>query len=426
YWKKGFIPLDEAEVTALEAEDLAYYLTSRDRNFIHLSPEKLAEFEAAVAKELAAALALAEEEEKAKAKLTGKKQKKGNGKSPKGGKGAKKAKSKGDQAAEEEKESLEVALPPAPSALDVYHTVAKEVTAHQEAIKEERALMKAQALLVPTDVTGEPVMEELVLPTDESSQMLSSLRVDVVSRMEASSWSRNETVSAACLDSQTFLTEELEERLRKHWPRKGRTEVGSRHPREGELISHHQKACRFIRQLKDRLAEQEQYFDKVCMGARVCHTEFKEALDVLQGGLCDATSVAALQGMASRCKRMLAKFEVDCEAWVPRLTKLAREEPTKLLSSCDDLIRLCKTFANGGNYDDKEVEELDRLLQQPRQEVGYAVTTRLETISTVKKEKLAAAEKWSSFKEEHKRCTDNLSLREGLGQRYGHCIYHVL
>lgn len=55
--------------------------------------------------------------------------------------------------------------------------------------------------------------------------MLRSLRDDLIKAMERGAEEREELARAACSGIQASLTEELEERLRKHWPRKGRTEV---------------------------------------------------------------------------------------------------------------------------------------------------------------------------------------------------------
>ena len=46
-----------------------------------------------------------------------------------------------------------------------------------------------------------------------------------MTRTERRSAARKAAAEAACQEAQEILTEELEERLRKHWPRKGRTEV---------------------------------------------------------------------------------------------------------------------------------------------------------------------------------------------------------
>lgn len=55
--------------------------------------------------------------------------------------------------------------------------------------------------------------------------MFSSLRDDLMARTEAKAAAREAAAKKACVEAQEALTEELEERLRKHWPRKGRTEV---------------------------------------------------------------------------------------------------------------------------------------------------------------------------------------------------------
>ncbi|CAN0397700.1 unnamed protein product, partial [Laminaria digitata] len=69
---------------------------------------------------------------------------------------------------------------------------------------------------------------KLTLPLEETSSMLASLRDDLMTRTEGKSSARRAAAQAACQEAQEILTEELEERLRKHWPRKGRTEVNKK------------------------------------------------------------------------------------------------------------------------------------------------------------------------------------------------------
>lgn len=48
-----------------------------------------------------------------------------------------------------------------------------------------------------------------------------------------------------------------------------------------------------------------------------------------------------------RCKRLVASFEVEQERLQQRLERSIKEEPAKLLSSCDDVTRLCRVRASG-------------------------------------------------------------------------------
>ncbi|CAN0216480.1 unnamed protein product, partial [Discosporangium mesarthrocarpum] len=64
-----------------------------------------------------------------------------------------------------------------------------------------------------------------MMPVEEVSSMVERLRDDVISLTETFSLERAAWASRTCSAAQQNLTEELEERLRKHWPRKGRIEV---------------------------------------------------------------------------------------------------------------------------------------------------------------------------------------------------------
>ncbi|CBJ30237.1 conserved unknown protein [Ectocarpus siliculosus] len=390
YWRGRFVPLEEEDLQALElekgAEGLEEYFDRRDRRFRELSEEEVEQFRTAADAEAAARAQAKEEAEKAAKK--GSKNGGGKGKKP-----AKRA-AAATPPTPEEVAALETAPEP-PSVLEAYEEVKREVERHREFRKEEAARRRAEERLVPRDPTGEVVMEELSMPVEEASALLSSLRDDLVSRTETRAAVRVAAAESACLEAQEYLSEELEERLRKHWPRKGRTEV------------------------RDKLSEQEKAFREELQRGVSAREVFQKALASMSEGLKDATSVAALQGMESRCKRLVASFEVEHEALQPRLERFIREEPARLLASCDDMTRLCKTFAEGGDYDDQELDELESFLRDPREEVSAAVALRREALVQAGEDHKLGAEDETTFKTEHSRCVMELSLREGLGQRYG-------
>lgn len=43
-----------------------------------------------------------------------------------------------------------------------------------------------------------------------------------------------------------------------------------------------------------------------------------------------------------RCKRLVAAFEVEHEALQQNLERAIKEEPARLVTSCDDVTRLCR------------------------------------------------------------------------------------
>lgn len=67
--------------------------------------------------------------------------------------------------------------------------------------------------------------EKLSMPGEDAADMLRLLRDDLIARIERRAAARKLSAGAACTEDQESLTVELEERLRRHWPRKGRTEV---------------------------------------------------------------------------------------------------------------------------------------------------------------------------------------------------------
>eukprot|EP00904_Undaria_pinnatifida_P004042 jgi/Undpi1/13639/HiC_scaffold_9.g03293.m1 len=384
YWRGSFVPLGEEELQAMKQlpegeEALEEYFVRRDRRFRDLTEEERDLLRIASEAETAAR-ARAKEEAAKKAK---KNNKKGGAKGKKAGKGAASPLPAGEDPTQVEVEP--------PSILEAYDAAKREVEQHRALRKEEIARLRAEERLVPRDPTGEAVMEELTFPLEETSTMIAALRDDLMTRTERRSAARKAAAEAACQEAQEILTEELEERLRKHWPRKGRTELSEQERSFGEELT--------------RMASKRESFQKALAG--------------MTEALADATSVAALQGMESRCKKLVASLDAEHEALLPRLEKAVEDEPARLLASCDDVRKLCRRFAEGGDYDDQELNELEELLQEPRKEVALAAESRREALVQATAEHKSAIQGKASFKEEHTRCVMVLSLREGLGQRYG-------
>lgn len=76
-------------------------------------------------------------------------------------------------------------------------------------------------------------IERPSVPSETVLGMLTALRDSLLRAAEEATGTRERKADELCGQRTDFLTEELEEKLRMHWPRKGRTEVGGQAGREG-------------------------------------------------------------------------------------------------------------------------------------------------------------------------------------------------
>ena len=75
--------------------------------------------------------------------------------------------------------------------------------------------------------------------------MIGNLRDCLIADLEKECHDRLRISQKQCKEKSEF-TEELEDRIRTHWPRRGRVETGIKQPREAELLGHQQKTWRHI------------------------------------------------------------------------------------------------------------------------------------------------------------------------------------
>jgi hypothetical protein len=84
-------------------------------------------------------------------------------------------------------------------------------------------------------------------------------------------------------DRVSDYTDELEERLRQHWPRKGRTEVDQKQPRVTELNAHKEQLMRHVRAIARRDEGHTEQHSKLLVEAKQHIDTFSAAMQVREG-----------------------------------------------------------------------------------------------------------------------------------------------
>lgn len=159
-----------------------------------------------------------------------------------------KAKGKKKKLSAEEEEA-------AAAAKEAQEAEARGVIAEVEQWRQERAEAEAERLRlekatydpVPRDRDGCSCIEVLHVPLELVADFITGARGELILRNEKLDKERMDTVTELCSTRRSTYTDELEERLRVHWPRKGRTDVKFYQPREGELNGHEQRHQRHVR-----------------------------------------------------------------------------------------------------------------------------------------------------------------------------------
>ncbi|RHZ08041.1 hypothetical protein DYB31_000265 [Aphanomyces astaci] len=280
----------------------------------------------------------------------------------------------------------------------------------------------------------ESVIAVLDVPKSTLLSMLLRLRDATMTLFESRSAAHLDEANAeatARLDAYTFL---LEECLRMHWPRKGRTDVQIYQPRAGELVSHRQRHGRHVKNVLKKLAVQEAGFVQLHDRALGCLRGQENAQLGLQSQLLMQTSLAALQGLESRSKKAHIEFKA---AWGDLLrVKMAvylTDEPLALIATCRELVTTCAhqifpdlvscDVISGCDYHPDEVKLVQVLVTEAETQIQAAVAARKATIDALEGQEGrvgALLVRCGPFLEKFLNlCLQNLSMKEGLGQKYG-------
>eukprot|EP00618_Florenciella_parvula_P017113 CAMPEP_0119479594 /NCGR_PEP_ID=MMETSP1344-20130328/8788_1 /TAXON_ID=236787 /ORGANISM="Florenciella parvula, Strain CCMP2471" /LENGTH=1700 /DNA_ID=CAMNT_0007513837 /DNA_START=186 /DNA_END=5285 /DNA_ORIENTATION=+ len=272
----------------------------------------------------------------------------------------------------------------------------------------------------PVDGDGNSCCSRVMLPSDGMVTMLEMLRFTLVSDSETKHAARTKEVTELCGERKDVLTEELETRLRLHWPKKGRVETRIRQVREGQLIAHRQRAERHVRAVNQKNSAHQREFDSlVAQYGERCEF-YKRSLEDLEATLPAQESLAALQGVEGKCRKMVAGFKDECEEALDDLTRFTETEPHKLHALSMHLIDATYTFESGeGDYSQQEEADLRAHLEVLDKSIDAAVATRVAAIDALAERQVTAIGVEAEFVKAFKSSLQELSLREAIGMKYG-------
>ena len=125
--------------------------------------------------------------------------------------------------------------------------------------------------------------------------------------------------------------DELEENLRKQWPRKGRLEVEVYQERKGQITQHNKKYERQVRQCLEKHNILEEQWEYLTEAVEKEFSNFGGQQDKLKGLLPDGKNLAELQGVSRKEKDSVQTFEEKCRDFEDKLHDTAVTQPDILI-----------------------------------------------------------------------------------------------
>jgi len=294
-------------------------------------------------------------------------------------------------------------------------------------VEDSNAVMQQEQSYQPT-FKSQDYIETLDIPATLLEGMLRKLQEKLFHKLLRDHRNWQKAVSDVLRNRVEDLTDELEERLRQHWPRKGRTEVDQKQPRVRELNAHNEKLQRHVRSVARRDKQHGERHAAVLKECRDHIDAYSAKMQGLQAKLPLAVNLAALQGLLTKAKKETDTFQRECLALNSKLRPFVLNEPAKLAQSNANFLKVCATFPEGddtdsgvasGDYNPEELQEIKEVLEAATQKVQDSVegrNTRFQELNDARKEACSALDVFTANFQD---CLKALSMSKGIGQKYG-------
>lgn len=276
---------------------------------------------------------------------------------------------------------------------------------------------------VPMDSEGRPWILSIDVPVSDLTRVLGGIRESLVTSAEKESARRIARAQSLSVDNKAEFTEELEDRLRTHWPRRGRVETGIKQPRETELLSHEEKTWRHIQNIQQRVIDLQKKFMFSSEESKKNCDDYVKDMSALRNSLSNTRfrNLAALQGVDMKARALTLSFQARTVADVNTLRKMASDDLGGIIAFAMDFRKVCPPQAPGveGGYSEAEILEIEALVIGQCQEAKAIAEEWTVTADQLVEQQEQSLKSHGEFSKRYEKCAQDLAMSEGLGQKYG-------
>jgi len=212
----------------------------------------------------------------------------------------------------------------------------------------------------------------------------------------------------------------LDQRLKAHYPLKGRLETEIYQIRSSEIVEHKKRYERHVRTIIEKLDNQTEEFNLILEDSVESLKTFESEQKDLRTALTTAESISRMDGIQTQAKDKSAKFSENILEVGNQLKMLSVDETNRLLQFNRDYIKNLQLFQNGGNFSDEEVVWYDGMLKDIDDKIkaeAEAREKRLNEIQELLKKKKEQLTK--QFEGEYVVALEDLCAKDGTGKKYG-------
>ena len=211
----------------------------------------------------------------------------------------------------------------------------------------------------------------------------------------------------------------MEERVRLHWPRKGRAEVQAMQPRVGELQSHRRRLARHERDMKIKMVSLSKDFELQIIETKKGMVFYHQQVEALLELLPTQSSLAALQGLLGKGKNCTSEFQEASEDYCHVLNALVHHTHELFENRNRSFREASILFDDGGDYAEKEVNTCINSINEIMFTFERQVQTHHLEIDSIRKEQKECLKKFDEYKLKYSEALIDLSMKEGLGKKFG-------
>lgn len=148
----------------------------------------------------------------------------------------------------------------------------------------------------PLDPHGESWVRLVEITTEVIQTLVASIRDSIMTAVEKEAYMRTSFAEKQSFNSKAELTDQLEDQIRNHWPRRGRVETQIKQPREAELLGHKEKTWRHISAIQQKMIQaQESFGGSLTAGRNECNTYVNDMTALRNSLTGDFKNLAFLQ-----------------------------------------------------------------------------------------------------------------------------------
>jgi len=275
---------------------------------------------------------------------------------------------------------------------------------------------------VPLTLDEEPWVLKFEIDVPVMTSLLVGIRDSLVTAVEIEADRRVKRSDDMKKDYKDEFTEELEDRLRTHWPRRGRVETGIKQPREAELLNHEEKTWRLIQNIQEKMINvQKRFENEVSIGKERCDIYKTEVTDLETFITTEKfRNLAKLQGVEVKARGLYISFQAASAKRVADINKIL-DEVGLIIAYAMDFRKICPPQEPGveGGYSPAEILEIETLMIGQCDDCRSIVIEWRDELSLLSQQQDETSLVQGQFTKKYEKVAQDLAMSEGLGQKYG-------